>query len=108
MINERPDSHLGALNMLRNAADLRCGERLLIVAEDPKLGYYGDGLAKAVATAAQDLGAKVEVLDVTFHANAADQSAHVLSRMGAFDRTVFLARLGDQMRFHASMPRSAA
>ncbi len=50
------DFRRSALNLLQDCAGARPGESLLILAEDPELGYYGPGLAEAVAAEAEALG----------------------------------------------------
>lgn len=88
-----------AANMLFGCAGVQPGARLLILEESPALGHYGAGLAEGLAGAAQALGLAVERLDIGFAPEAGDPPAPVLARMGAADRILYLARLGDQMRF---------
>ena len=45
----------GARNLLLNCADLRPEESLLIVCEDPTLGWYDNESARAIADEARTL-----------------------------------------------------
>lgn len=90
---------LGALNLLENCAELEHGNRLLIVHEEPGADYYDDGIVEVVADCARALGA-----DVTLHLEPFDPHARGLSSALADqfennDKIVFLARVGDQLRF---------
>ena len=90
-------------NLLFGAAGIVPGARLLIVAERPEHGYYGSGLAPAVATAARALGLDVSVRDIGFDPEALPEIAPYADAMQAHDRTLFLARLGDQLRFDPAL-----
>ena len=100
------DLRRGALNLLLGCADARRGEKLLIVAEDPGLGFYGAGLAEAVAHEAEALGLVVTVRIIGFSPEADTLPPDLLSMVEAADHTLFLARLGDQLRFRAMPPGS--
>ena len=53
------------------------GERVLILREDHRHGYYGEGLAEAVATHAEAMGLLVSVHDVPVIPDAEDLPADV-------------------------------
>lgn len=89
----------GARNMLENCAGARPGDHLLILQEDPALGFYEQGLAESVAYVARDLGLSVSCERVPFSPEGADLPASVQARMTAADHVLYLARLGDQTRF---------
>ncbi len=94
----------GALNLLLGCAGARAGETLLILEEDAALGYYGADLAHVIAKVAQSIGVRTSVLDVPF-SEAADMLTPELERaIRGADHTLFLARLGDQLRFRAMPP----
>ncbi|WP_102108341.1 hypothetical protein [Oceaniglobus roseus] len=93
----------GALNLLRHAAGLRRGERLLIAFEPPEHGYFEPGVTARVAKAARDLGATVDLFDTGFAPEIRRLPPALADRMRAADITVFLSRLGDQLRF-AGLP----
>lgn len=92
----------GAGNLLVNCADLKPGETLLIVAEDPALGWYDAEMVKAVIGKARDMGLAPDVLEVGKPGN--DPEPRVAEAIAAHDCTIFFARLGDQDRFGEAVP----
>lgn len=89
----------GAENLLSNCVGTRSGDRLLIVRETPGLGYYDEEIVGAVVRTAQAIGAHVTVEQVSFDPEPKEMPAEVRALMRSADRTVFLARIGDQLRF---------
>jgi hypothetical protein len=89
----------GATNLLTNCAGTRRGDRLLIIREEPGLGYYDEDVVTAVVAAAHRIGAEVTVRQVPFNPRATAIPAEVQAWMAAADQTVFLSRIGDQLRF---------
>ena len=75
------------------------GQTLLVLAEDPQLGYYDSRIAGAVIEAARGMGLHPLLREVAFTPDAPPPDAPLLAEMGAADRVLFLARLGDQLRF---------
>jgi hypothetical protein len=100
------DFRRSALNLLRDCAGARPGETLLILAEDPGLGFYGPGLAEAVAREAKGLGLDVSLRMIGFSSDADTLPPELVPVVQAADHTLFLARLGDQLRFRA-MPEGS-
>lgn len=94
----------GALNLLSNCAKASAGETLLILYERPELGYYGAGLAEAIAAAARDIGLHVRSREVPFTERVDGISAELANLLAASDHVLFLARLGDQLRFQTMPP----
>lgn len=92
----------GARNLLLDCAEMSAGQRLLIIAE-PDGDYYDPGLAPAIATEAGRLGIEVAIRKVPFNPAVADPAPALAAAMDAVDRVLFLARLGDQLRFRPSM-----
>ncbi|MEY8827853.1 hypothetical protein AB9K34_05460 [Sedimentitalea sp. XS_ASV28] len=101
MQNMSPEN--GAINLLRNCADARPGERLLIAYEAPEYGYFDAASVGVVTRAAQSIGLKVDTLDVGFDPDTPQLSPALRERFNTADIVVFLARLGDQLRF-SEMP----
>jgi hypothetical protein len=91
--------HTAVKNMLFACAGARPGDRLLILREDPAHGYYGRGLATEIATTAEDLGLAVNVVDVPVYAEIGALPAELEPAFREADHALFLARLGDQIRF---------
>ncbi len=87
----------GIRNLLFNCAGARTGQRLLIVREDPALGWYDAEIAEAIAVFASAEGIEVEILDVGGPQN--DPVPGIAEAADRNDITLFLARIGDQGRF---------
>jgi hypothetical protein len=96
----------GALNLLSDCAGAKPGETLLILNEDPALGYFGDGLADAIAQTARRIGLDVRLIDVPFDPGAECLPPALARELERADHALFLARLGDQLRFR-EMPGGA-
>ncbi len=94
---------LGARNLLVNCARATDGDRLLIAFEPSKYGYYDDRTVEVVAEAASALGLHVDTVNVGFNASNPHLAPDLLLRFEAADIILFLARLGDQLRF-SGMP----
>lgn len=94
-----PNVEKGAMNLLVNCAGTAARDRLLIVHEKPGLGYYDDAIVQAVAKTGNRIGADVTLHEVAFDPVASCVPPEVSARMEQADQTVFLARIGDQLRF---------
>lgn len=86
-------------NLLQNGAGLHPATRVLIVHEPDDAGYYGAGLAKSVERAAKTLGYDIEMLECPFVPDLVEPPGRVARAMVRSDLTLFLARMGDQIRF---------
>ena len=93
----------GAQNLLLNCAGLASGDRLLIVVEEAFPHYYDPALATAISTAAFQLGILVETHKVPFIAQVTEPDQALQDAMAKADRTLFLARIGDQLRFSETL-----
>lgn len=96
------DLDKGIRNLLYNCAGAKPGQRLLIVREDPALGWYDAAIADAITNFAAAAGIAVETLDVGGPQNA--QVPGVAEAADRNDITLFLARIGDQGRFEEPPP----
>ena len=92
----------GARNLLLNCADLRPEETLLIVCEDPDLGWYDKKMFRVLADEARSLGLTPTLLDVGAPENV--RSTSITQAIDAHTCTVFLSRMGDQERFADPVP----
>lgn len=106
MDKDHPSFKQGALNLLAGCADAKPGESLAIIEEDPQEGYYGEGLAGALAAVAAEFGLVVSRHPVPFLPDADTLPPDLATVVAGHDHALFLARLGDQLRFKA-MPASA-
>lgn len=93
----------GACNMLQNCASAKSGERLLIAYEPADFCYYEADALACVCAAAKQLAMEVTLFDVGFSPNNPQLTPELHRKMASADITVFLARLGDQLRF-SQMP----
>ena len=92
----------GTDNLLINCARLQPHESLLIICEDPALGWYDAAAPQAVAAAARELGVTPFILPVGCPQNTPDPA--VTAAIAAHDCTIFFSRLGDQDRFGELAP----
>ncbi|MDF1748566.1 MAG: hypothetical protein P1V34_06805, partial [Alphaproteobacteria bacterium] len=92
----------GIRNLLNDCADLKAGDDLLIIHEDPSLGWYDEEAPKAVAREARALGMNVRFLKVGAPGNEPDPT--VEKAMESADCSLFFARIGDQDRFDTASP----
>lgn len=86
-----------ARNLLVDCAGLRAGQRVVILAEDPALGWYDIACPEATAGVARDLGAEVNIIPVTGPGVSLDPAVERVCEVA--DIRVFFARCGDQSRF---------
>ena len=54
----------GAINLLRNCAEITDQDTLLIISEDPALGWYQKDISDAVNEMANNIGIKTKVIEV--------------------------------------------
>ncbi|MGI9488295.1 MAG: hypothetical protein ACR2RF_20930 [Geminicoccaceae bacterium] len=93
------DLTAGADNLLLNCVDARAGDRLLIVREDSRHGYYDCTVSAFVADRARVLGLAVLEVEVGPPGVDLDLPQDLKAMMAKVDHTVFFARMGDQLRF---------
>ena len=94
----------GARNLLVNCAHATVGDRLLIAYEPPEFGYFDAHCVDVVSRTAQQFGLAVDAVNVGFNPDSPHLSPDLLARFEAADIILFLARLGDQLRF-SDMPQ---
>ncbi|MEM8729345.1 MAG: hypothetical protein AAGF79_05445 [Pseudomonadota bacterium] len=90
-------------NLLVTCAEARPGDRLLIAYEPADLGYFDADILRDVTDGARRLGLQVHAVDVGFSPRAPQLPEDFLDRLAQTDVVLFLARLGDQLRF-SDMP----
>lgn len=105
-----PDSFQGRLeagvrNLLINCAKCQPGQSVLIVCEMEGTDYYDPDLGKAVQFYGAAFGLRTEIYRVPLNRDVCDPCDKLTAKIGAADCTVFLARLGDQIRFR---PKAAS
>lgn len=99
MLDHKENLHAGAVNLLTRCGGLSAGDSVLIVREPPGLGYYRECIVDGLTQAAASLGIRATVVQAPFTETATAPDEALVTAMRAADLTVFLARLGDQLRF---------
>lgn len=89
----------GAKCLLQECVELKPGETLLLVREQPGLDYYDDAMPDNVEETARALGARVEVLVAGELNDFQQRPDEFLKQLEGYDHVVFLSRIGDQIRF---------
>lgn len=93
------DAAQGALNLLSSCAGVKAGETVLIITEPAGSGHYDDRLTAILAQAARTLDAVPEVLVAPVPAGPEALPATLARAIETADHTIFLNRIGDQLRF---------
>lgn len=86
-----------ARNLLLNCASVKAGDRVVILAEDPELGWYDATCPSVTAQVARDLGADVAVLPIGSSKGSLDPAME--QACDSADVRIFFARIGDRTRF---------
>lgn len=89
----------GAVNLLCNCAGGKAGDTVLIVGESGSSPYFEPELVQDLAHVSEDLGMQPVCALAEPVASADDFPTRVTKLMNDSDVTVFLSRLGDQVRF---------
>ncbi|WP_420583915.1 hypothetical protein [Ruegeria sp.] len=97
------DLHAGAENLLFRCGGLAAGDRLLVLREDPALGYYDAGICDAILECARSRQIETTVQTLPFDPMGTELPDALIREMETADRTLFLSRTGDQVRFNAAM-----
>lgn len=92
-------AHAGVRNLLLNCAGAARGDRVLLAYEPDRFGHFSADLCATVAEGARALGMHVTLLDVGFSPYCTQLPAALTDHFAEVDVVVFLARLGDQLRF---------
>lgn len=88
-----------ARNLFEACAGCTPGDRVLLVHEIETEAHYDPALALDLKRAAEGLGLRVTLHGVPLSRTVRDPGADLLAKMARADCTVFLARLGDQIRY---------
>ncbi len=102
-MNDLTEIRIGALagahNLLQNCVGISSGQTLLLVKEDSQIDYFDNETTEIIAQKARDMGATVMTVSTPRVDGPGDVPAALMSAMAHVDHTVFLNRIGDQMRF---------
>lgn len=92
----------GIHNLLFNCMGLQAGDDLLIVRELGRSDYYSATLPDLIAAEARASGISVVLEGAPFLEEVREFPRNISAAMSASDHTLFLARIGDQLRFSDS------
>ena len=93
------DPAAGARNLLLNCAGVSSGDSVLLILEPEGNHHYDPALAPFIAQHARGFGADVRFMTVAPGGGPEDIPASVMNAIGAASHTIFLNRIGDQLRF---------
>lgn len=93
------DLQAGIDNLLFNCIEANAAESLAIIRERGGGGYYSATLADVIAEHGRSRALDVMIVDSHFVEDAREFPADISRAMGAVNHTLFLARIGDQVRF---------
>ena len=96
----------GIDNLLENCLELEPGQSLSIIREPSDLDYYSPTLPDAIAARAAEAGVKVEMIFAPFNEATETLPNNIAAALEKSDKGLFLARIGDQVRFSTLMHRS--
>lgn len=98
-VRGREQLQKGIHNLLVNCAKCQPGQKVLVVYETEDDGYYDPRLKHDVLDVSESLGLAAESHGVPFTKDVTDPDQTLSAKMHDANCTVFLARLGDQIRF---------
>jgi len=87
----------GAQNLIEGCLGDVAGKTILVVAEDPALGWYDSAAPACVKSVLAEMGAVVRTIQVGTPQNHAIDA--VQQALDTADEAIFFARIGDQGRF---------
>lgn len=93
--------HTGLANLFDDCIGLKTDDRLLLVVEAAEEAYYDRTVVATVAEGARARRAHVECIPAPVVEDPSDLTPDFLEAISKADHTVFMARLGDQLRFGA-------
>jgi len=93
----------GAINLLKNCANVNKGDRIVIVGESGPDPFFEVELCDVVAQVSQKMGCTAEIIMTAPMTLDDEFPKNLASAMETADVTIFFSRLGDQQRF-SSMP----
>lgn len=98
MAIERHNPEAGARNLLQQCLNVKPGESLIILNEDPAEDFYDAEAPAVVRRVAEGMGLKVTARQVPFASDASKIDDETWDAVCANDHAIFFARLGDQFR----------
>lgn len=96
----------GARNLLIDCANCQPGDKVLIIHEICDAGYYDPDLGQTLSDVAHLNNLRAKMISVPFSSEVCDPDEALLAEIAKADCTIFLARLGDQIRFRPNNVKS--
>lgn len=103
MPRQSPQVQQAMTNLLSGCAGLAPGDRLVVV-QEAETDYYDGRIGGALAAAAKARGLHAVLHTVPFRESVEGLGDDLSALMAEADCTIFLARLGDQVRFREMPP----
>ncbi|CUK18406.1 hypothetical protein RUE5091_04252 [Ruegeria denitrificans] len=98
-----PNHIAGAENLLFRCGGLTTDDHLLILRESAEHDYYDADITDIIVECAKQHDIRTSVRTIPFDPLKAHLSSDLITEMKSADRTLFLSRTGDQIRFNAEM-----
>ena len=89
----------GAVNLLVGCVGVEANQRVLILREDPRHGYYDERAPQAVVREARAMGAQVQTCLAPLITGPEALPPELCNCIERADHTIFFSRIGDQLRF---------
>lgn len=97
--SKRDAMKAGIDNLLFNCMEAGKGQSLLIISERDRGDYYSGTLANVIAAHARARELNVEIVSAPFVEDTTRLPDNISAAMESADNTLFLSRIGDQLRF---------
>ena len=95
------DPRRGARNLLLSCAQVAAGQTVVVVAEDPSLGFYDDLAVRCITEVAEELGCRSRRLSCGLVCGPDELPDAIAEALRTADHVIFQARAGDAVRFTA-------
>ena len=89
----------GARNLLQSCAGVQMRDSVLLVVEPQRFAHYDLKMVELITEAARSLCASVHIISVPPTAGPEEVPADLMSSIASANHTIFLNRIGDQLRF---------
>ena len=89
----------GSRSLLLDCVGMRKGDDVLLVGEDHRRAFFDTRVCRVLATAVRELGGSPHIVIVPETEGPEDVPDEVAQAMAEVDHTIFVSRLGDQVRF---------
>ena len=100
-MNDRldPDLREGAHNLLLDCVGMERGDGVLLVGEEHARAFFDPVVCQVLAEAVRELGGRPTIVIAPETHGPEDFPDEIVRAMGGMEHTIFVSRLGDQIRF---------